>query len=186
VDREPVDHLDQERVAGALEQHGVEFLVGLPGRYRVAALGRFPQPLVGRRHRLEVLVAQVAEGQLHGQLVQHAQRHVQQLGVLRAGGGHLGPGVPGADHEPQQLQALERLADRRAADPELGGDLGVFQHLAWLQGAILDPLLDLLHGERAGGGTMYRGHIFGQRHAIYSSRYFASDKHLYTGNRCFR
>ncbi len=109
------------------------------------------EPLVGLGHGVEVRAGQVADRELDRQLVQDAQRHVQQLGILRPGWRDLGPGVARRYDEPKLLQTLERFPDRRAADTQFLRDLRVLQHLARLQRAVLDPLLKLLQREGTSG-----------------------------------
>ena len=89
-------------------------------------------------------VAGVFSGQAGGQPLQLHAHHVElnHLTAVEAGDGHPGPW--GRLHQTVGLQAFQRLAHRRSADPQPGGDLGLAQTVAGTQSALANGLANLI------------------------------------------
>ena len=164
---ELVEHGGEGPVAGGLDRDPVEVVVRGQRGVGVVGLDRGSEAAVGGPHQLDVVVGEPGDGLRHREAV-----HGDHDGVGLAHLGQVdlrddGRAAGCRPHESGLAEPQQRLAHRRTAHAEPGGELGVAHHLARREGAVDDRVAQpVVHrvaqqggAERSGGG--------GDRHAIY-------------------
>ena len=164
---ELVEHGGEGPVARDLDRDPVEVVVGGQRRVGVVGLDRGGEAAVGGPHPLDVVVGEPGDRLRHGEAVHgdHDGMGLAHLGQVDLG--DHGRAAGRGPHESGLAEPQQRLAHRRTAHAEPGGELGVAHHLARREGAVDDRVAQPVVHRVAQQGGAQRGGGVGNRHAIY-------------------